>query len=187
MPFRLAILPIRHPSITRRLLQTSTLAQAADSTKKTRRKREVFAEPYHTDLDFGLFSCDWDKWNHCWFLDINDEWHDLSEMEFHVKRLAKIPGTIRPLAYVHGPDPCIAFEAAGKYFYLNTAADFLERFGRFRSHDDFLRALSAVPRLKGALHEFPNDTSELYAAVGKEQARRAEKAFSEADKALYLV
>ncbi|KAJ7060707.1 hypothetical protein C8F01DRAFT_1253195 [Mycena amicta] len=158
------------------------VAQPANSPKKTRRKRKVFAEPYYTDLDLGLMSCEWGNWGHIFFLDVHYLWHDLSEMEFYVKRVAKVPGTIRPLAYVDGVEACIAFEAAGLYYYLNTAAQFLEHFGRFPSHDDFLRGLSAQPRIRGAVQEFPDHINEVYAAVCLEQRRRAAKA----EKALSL-
>ncbi|KAJ7047785.1 hypothetical protein C8F04DRAFT_1060114, partial [Mycena alexandri] len=146
--------------------------------KKTRRKRERFAEPYRTDLDLNVFSCNWDKWNSSYFIDIDPSWHDLSMMEFFVKRVAKVPGTIRPLAFVPNvPDPCVAFEAAGKYYYLNTAADYLERFGGgWESHDAFLAAFTRKPSIKGAVHEFPDDTEDLFGAVYMEQNRKAAKA-----------
>ncbi|KAJ7051820.1 hypothetical protein C8F01DRAFT_1376655 [Mycena amicta] len=109
-------------------------------------------------------------------MEVSLGWHDLSEMEFYVRRVAKVRGTIHPLAYVDGVEACVAFEAAGLYYYLNTAAQFLEHFGRFRSHDDFLRGLSAEPRIRGAVHQFPEHIVEVYAAVCKEQKRRAAKA-----------
>lgn len=99
-------------------------------------------------------------------------------MEFLVKRVAKVPGTIRPLAFVPNvPDPLVVFEAAGKYYYLNTAAAYLDRFGGdFESHDDFLGAFIRDPPIQGARHEFPDDTDDLYAAVCREQQRKAAKA-----------
>ncbi|KAJ7467561.1 hypothetical protein FB451DRAFT_1258870 [Mycena latifolia] len=179
MPFRPQILPFRHSKITRSLStvsQTSTSAQPADK-KKTRRERERFAELYRTKLDLHPFSCDWEKWQHQIFLDVHPMWYDLTAMEFFVKRVAKVAGTIRPLAYLPGVDPCVAFEAAGKYYYLNTASDYLERFGGdFDSHDDFLAAFTRYPPIKGAVHQFPDNTEELYAAVWKQQDRRAAKA-----------
>ncbi|KAJ7467436.1 hypothetical protein B0H11DRAFT_2239440 [Mycena galericulata] len=154
---------------------TSTSAQPADK-KKTRRKRERLAEPYHTELDIYPLSCDWEKWRHNSFLEVHWTWYDLTMIEFFVRRVAKVAGTIRPLAYVPNVEPCVAFEAAGKYYFLNTAADILERFGGgFDSHDSFLAAFTRDPRIKGAVHQFPNDTEELYAAVCKEQERRAAK------------
>ncbi|KAF8128047.1 hypothetical protein K438DRAFT_1948899 [Mycena galopus ATCC 62051] len=174
MPFCLKILPFRHSQITCSLRHISGSAQSAD--KKTRRKRERFAEPYRTKLDLGHFSCDWDKWNRI-FLDVPPKWYDLTMMEFFVKRVAKVPGTIRPLAYLPDVDPCVAFEAAHKYYYLNTVSDYLESFGGdFDSHDDFLAAFTSYPPIKGAVHQFPDDTEELYATVWKEQERRAAKA-----------
>ncbi|KAJ7026364.1 hypothetical protein C8F04DRAFT_1190567 [Mycena alexandri] len=160
---------------TRSLSQTGI--QPVDKPEETRRKRERFAEPYRTNLDLDPFSCDWEKWNRS-FLHIHWEWHDLSMMEFYVKRVAKVPGTIRPLAFVPDfPDPCIAFEAAGKYYYLNTAAAYLDRFGSdFESHDEFLAGLVRDPPIQGARHEFPDDTDDLYAAVCVEQQRKVAKA-----------
>ncbi|KAJ7303078.1 hypothetical protein DFH08DRAFT_904299 [Mycena albidolilacea] len=180
MPFRPQSLPFRHSQcITHSLstvLQTSTSAQPVDK-RKTRRKRERFTELYRTKLDLHPFSCDWEKWHHQLFLDVHPMWYDLTAMEFFVKRVAKVTGTIRPLAYLPGVDPCVAFEAAGKYYYLNTASDYLERFGgEFDSHDDFLTAFTRYPPIKGAVHQFPDDTEELYAAVWKEQDRRAARA-----------
>ncbi|KAJ7779499.1 hypothetical protein DFH07DRAFT_1056015 [Mycena maculata] len=154
MPFRPQILPFRHYQFTRSLStipQTSTSAQPADK-KKTRREMERFAELYHTKLDLDPFSCDWEKWQHRDFLDVHPMWYDLTTMEFFVKRVAK-------------------------YYHLNTASDYLERFGgNFDSHDDFLLAFTRYPPIKVAVHQFPNDTGELYAAVWKEQDRRAAKA-----------
>ncbi|KAJ7716853.1 hypothetical protein B0H16DRAFT_1612692 [Mycena metata] len=158
--------------------QTRPFAQPADkSEKKTRRKRERFAEPYRTDLDIHPLSCDWETWNSD-FLDIGPWWHDLTLMEFYIKRVAKVPGTIRPLAFVPNvPDAGVAFEAAGKYYYVNTAASYLDRFGsEFDSHDEFLAGLIRDPPIKGARHEFPNDTEELYYAVCMEQEGKAAKA-----------
>ncbi|KAJ7222273.1 hypothetical protein GGX14DRAFT_428365 [Mycena pura] len=186
-PFHPQNLPFRYSQITRSLstvLQTSTSAQPANK-KKTRRKRERFAELYRTKLDLNLCSCDWEDWHDHTFLEVPPEWHDLTLIEFFVKRVAKVPGIIRPLAYVPDvPDACVAFEAAGKYYYLNTAADYLERFGGgFFSHDDFLAAFTRDPPIKGVMHQFPPDIDELYAAVCKEQKRRMAKA-AKAEKTL---
>ncbi|KAJ7510822.1 hypothetical protein B0H11DRAFT_2269348 [Mycena galericulata] len=179
MPFRAQILPFFHSQITRPLStvpQTSTSAPEP-AVKKTRRKRERFAEPYRTTLNLHPYSCDWENWQHHPFLDVHPMWYDLTMMEFFVRRVAKVTGTIRPLAYLPGVDPCVAFEAAGKYYYLNTASDYLERFGGgFSSHDAFLVTLTWDPPIKGAVHQFPDDTEELYAAVWKEQNRRKAKA-----------
>ncbi|KAJ7051805.1 hypothetical protein C8F01DRAFT_638262 [Mycena amicta] len=173
MPFRPQILLCRQAQITCPLSRT-----VSNSTKKTRRKREVFAEPCRTDLDIHPFSSDWDNWQHPSFMEVSLGWHDLSEMEFYVKRVGKVPGTIRPLAYYPElPVPCIAFEAAGKYYFLNTAADYLERFGgSFRSHDDFLAAFTEDPPLRGARQEFCRDVMELFREVCEEQSTRAIKA-----------
>ncbi|KAJ7023598.1 hypothetical protein C8F04DRAFT_1304847 [Mycena alexandri] len=158
--------------------QSTPSIQPADKPeKRTRRKRERFAEPYRTNLDIDPFSCDWDSWDDYNFLEVHPEWHDLTMMEFFVKRVAKVPGTIRPLTFVPGvPDPCVAFEAAGKYYYLNTMLDYLDRFGGgFKSHDAFLTAFTRNPPIEGAHHQFPRDTKQLYGAVWKEQDRRAAK------------
>ncbi|KAJ7062214.1 hypothetical protein C8F01DRAFT_1082760 [Mycena amicta] len=148
MPFRPQMLLCRQAQIT-----------CPPSTKKTRRKREVFAEPYRTDLDIHPFSCDWENWEQADFMEVSSDWHDLSEMEFYVKRVGRIPGTIRPLAYFPAVfSACITFEAAGKYYFLNTIADYLERFGGgFRSHDDFLAAFIREPRIKGGIQQFSRD------------------------------
>ncbi|KAJ7718266.1 hypothetical protein B0H16DRAFT_1700727 [Mycena metata] len=165
MPFRPQISPIIYSinatvatdslSTVSTVPQASTSDQPADK-KKTRWKRERFAEPYRADIDLDVFSCSWEKWNSSYFIDIRPSWHDLSLMEFFVKRVAKVPGTIRPLAFVPNvPDPLVVFEAAGKYYYLNTAADYLERFGGgWESHDVFLAAFTRKPSIKGAVHEF---------------------------------
>ncbi|KAJ7194242.1 hypothetical protein GGX14DRAFT_404866 [Mycena pura] len=169
-----------------RRLRTSTSAQPdkvgfkqksmillASSKKKTRRKRGCFAELYHTKLDLNLCLCDWEDWHDQMFLEVPLEWHDLTLMEFFIKRIAKVPGIICPLAYVPDVlDACVTFEATGKYYYLNTAADYLEHFGGgFYSHDDFLAAFTQDPPIKGTVHHFPCDMEELYAAVWEEQKR----------------
>ncbi|KAF7357138.1 hypothetical protein MSAN_01308300 [Mycena sanguinolenta] len=177
MPFCPQILPFRYSQITRSLSTVSQTSTSAQPVDKTRRERKRFAELYRTKLDLHAFSYDWEKWQHQIFLDVHPMWYDLTAMKFFVKRVAKVAGTIRPLAYLPGVDPCVAFEAAGKYYYLNTASDYLERFGGdFDSQDDFLAAFTRYPPIKGAVHQFPDDTEELYAAVWKEQDRRAAKA-----------
>ncbi|KAJ7062252.1 hypothetical protein C8F01DRAFT_1368879 [Mycena amicta] len=121
----------------------------------THHSLKPFAEPYCSKLDLRPFSCDWDSWSHYGFLDVNHGWYDLSEMEFFVRRVAKVPGTIRPLAFLDGVDPCIAFEADSKYYWLNTASSYLESFGGdFSSHDAFLLALTKPSHIDGAFsHE----------------------------------
>ncbi|KAJ7062253.1 hypothetical protein C8F01DRAFT_127274 [Mycena amicta] len=168
LPFRPQICQITRSLST---VSHSTSTHPADNLKKP------FAEPYCSKLDLRPFSCDWDSWSHYWSLEINEGWYDLSEMEFFVRRVAKVPGTIRPLAFLDGVDPCIAFEADGKYYWLNTASNYLESFGGdFSSDDAFLLALTKPPHIDGAVYWFPNDTDNLYSAVCMEQDLRAAKA-----------
>ncbi|KAF7358577.1 hypothetical protein MSAN_01196000 [Mycena sanguinolenta] len=132
---------------------------------------------YRTKLDLRPYSCDWAKFPDWRFFTISPEWHDLTNMEFFIQRVCKIRGTIRPLAFMPIPDACIAFEAGGKYYYLDTCKDFLERFGgNFASDDEFLAAFTRRPRIGGALYRFPDDTDRLYSAVWQEQQERKQAA-----------
>ncbi|KAJ7062236.1 hypothetical protein C8F01DRAFT_1136978 [Mycena amicta] len=191
MPFRRQIVPSIQSQITRSLstLAVSTIPASSFTEKTTRPKRAPFAEPYRTTLNLHPYSCDWDSWGHWNFLEVHDRWYDLSEMEFYVRRLAKVSGTIRPLAFLEAVDPCIVFEAAGKYYWLDTACSLIERFGgRWSSHDAFLAAFinTDPPLLKGAVHEFPAEASDLFSAVFAEQLRRAAKAKAKAKSAEIL-
>ncbi|KAF7335876.1 hypothetical protein MSAN_02324500 [Mycena sanguinolenta] len=135
-----------------------------------------YAEFYHTTIDLGPhFSCDWPLIKR-WFFAVKHVWHDLSEMEFLVHRVAHIEGTIRPLAFVpDSPEPLVLFEAGGEYYYLNTLNDYWESYGgNFASHDAFLAAfVRDHPPLRGVRYYFPEETDELYAAVCEEQEARA--------------
>ncbi|KAJ7062246.1 hypothetical protein C8F01DRAFT_1284731 [Mycena amicta] len=176
MPFRRQIVPFIQSQITRSI-----------ATRRLAAKNPPFAEPYRTTLNLHPYSCDWHNWTHYDFFDVYDGWYDLSEMEFFVRRLAKVSGTIRPLAFLgDAVDPCLAFEAAGKYYWLDTASSLIERFGgRWSSHDAFLAAFITTqpPVLKGAVHEFPYEADELFSAVFDEQKRRAAKAAKTLDAA----
>ncbi|KAJ7062243.1 hypothetical protein C8F01DRAFT_1368873 [Mycena amicta] len=180
MPFRRQILPFLQSQIIRSLY-TRTVSDPGPADKKTgRRKQAPFAEPYRTTLNLHPYSCDWDNWDHYEFFDVQADWYDLSEMEFFVKRLTKVPDTIRPLAFIETLYPCLAFEAAGKYYWLDTTSSYLERFGGgWLSHDAFLAAFirTQPPVLKGEVYNFPDETDHLFVAVSREQQRRAAKAF----------
>ncbi|KAJ7062261.1 hypothetical protein C8F01DRAFT_1368887 [Mycena amicta] len=179
MPFRRQTFLQSQIRVTRSVstVSNSTSTYPANNLKKIRCEQEAFAEPYRSKLNLRPFSCDWDSWSHYGFLDVNHGWYDLSEMEFFVRRVAKVPGTIRPLAFLDGVDPCIAFEADGQYYWLNTASSYLESFGGdFSSHDAFLLVLTKPPHIDGAFYRFPNDTDNLYSAVCREQKLRAAQA-----------
>ncbi|KAJ6619214.1 hypothetical protein B0H10DRAFT_2217073 [Mycena sp. CBHHK59/15] len=122
----------------------------------------------------GGFSCDWNKYSDTTFFLVPLEWHNLSEIDFCVKRLLKVQGTIHPLAYLRMTDPCILFEADGQYYYINCCNDFLVRYGReFVSDDDFLtRRL----QIKSVVEEFPLHSNQQYAAVCEEQRALEQKA-----------
>ncbi|KAJ7251668.1 hypothetical protein C8J57DRAFT_1352228, partial [Mycena rebaudengoi] len=114
---------------------------------------------------------------------VSSDWHDLTEMDFFVKRLFKIPGTIRPLAFLDYYKPCIVFEAGGEYCYLDTGSnDYLIHFGHaFASQDDFLAAfIHRHPPLEGTIHEFPDDMEDLYDVVWDEQKQRKKEAAEKA-------
>ncbi|KAJ7062229.1 hypothetical protein C8F01DRAFT_127054 [Mycena amicta] len=170
-PFRLSF--FGQSQMTRSL--STRAAYTSKTSTRPRRKRPRFAELYRTTLDLHPYSCEWESWEHRRFLDVNSDWHDLSDMEFFVRRVGNVFGTIRPLAFLKAVQPCVAFEVASRYYWLNTKSNFLERFGgRWRSHDAFLAALTSTqpPVLKGAVHEFPPDVDVMYAVVCKEQKRK---------------
>ncbi|KAJ7256736.1 hypothetical protein C8J57DRAFT_1344205 [Mycena rebaudengoi] len=138
---------------------------------------------YRTKINLGPFSCDWEKFLAWRFFAVSSDWHDLTEMDFFVKRLFKIPGTIRPLAFLDYYEPCIVFEAGGEYCYLDTGSnDYLIHYGHaFASEDDFLAAfIHRHPPLEGTIHEFPDDTEDLYDAVWDEQKQRKKEAAEKA-------
>ncbi|KAF8181235.1 hypothetical protein K438DRAFT_1768068 [Mycena galopus ATCC 62051] len=134
---------------------------------------------YRTKMNLRPFSCDWDNFDEWTFFTVPTGWHDLTEMDYYVKRVFNLPGTIRPLAFLDYQEPCIAFEADGEYYYIDTASnEHLAHFGsNFTSDDHFLRAfIHGRPHpVRGTIHEFP-DTSDLYAAVWREQELRQKTA-----------
>ncbi|KAJ7204736.1 hypothetical protein GGX14DRAFT_646032 [Mycena pura] len=131
---------------------------------------------YRTNINITPLSCDWENFVPWDCFDVEDGWHDLSEVDFFVKRVAKVQGEIRPLAFLPFHDPCIAFEAGGKYYFLNTATSYLDDFGGdYASDDDFLKAL-LDPHVEGTRFIFEEGTDDLYKAVDKEQRRRAKAA-----------
>ncbi|KAJ6512489.1 hypothetical protein C8R45DRAFT_960572 [Mycena sanguinolenta] len=141
------------------------------------RNKGPCAEFYRTQIDLGPFSCDWDHFVFSEFFTVGREWYDLTKMEFFVKRVMKIGGTIRPLAFLPVQDPCIVFEAGGNYYFLDTCTSYVEDFGgNFASDDGFLAAFTRPPRVTGKKYRFPKTTDELYAEVSKEQKRRAKAA-----------
>ncbi|KAF8181237.1 hypothetical protein K438DRAFT_2021208 [Mycena galopus ATCC 62051] len=134
---------------------------------------------YRTKMNLRPFSCNWDKFDEWAFFTVPSGWHDLTEMDYYVRRVFKITGTIRPLAFLDYYEACIAFEAGGEYYYIDTGSnDHLVHFGSdFTSDDNFLRAfIHRRPHpLKGTIHKFP-DTTDLYEAVWREQELRKKTA-----------
>ncbi|KAF8171217.1 hypothetical protein K438DRAFT_2024108 [Mycena galopus ATCC 62051] len=173
-PVRLSSVHVRPGIISRRLKQTSALVNEVGYQIVEKYPRASF---YRTKRDLRPYSCAWKEFSDWRFFCIHPQWHDLTDMEFFIKRLCKVPGTIRPLAFLPLPDACIAFAADGKYFYLDTCKDFLERFGgRFASDDEFLEAFTRRPRITGKVFRFPDDTDRLYWAVWDEQEQRKQAA-----------
>ncbi|KAJ6447599.1 hypothetical protein C8R45DRAFT_1224857 [Mycena sanguinolenta] len=171
--FRPHMSSLHHSPIIRRSLATvaqNTLHAAAVDN-------DPCAGFYRTKIDIGPFSCHWEHFLFSEFFAVSQEWHDLSEMEFFVKRVMKIGGTIRPLAYLAVQDPCIVFEASGNYYFLDRCTNYVEHFGgHFVSDENFLTALGHTPRIVGKKYWFHNTTNELYAEVCKEQKQRAKAA-----------
>ncbi|KAF8128336.1 hypothetical protein K438DRAFT_1789558 [Mycena galopus ATCC 62051] len=134
---------------------------------------------YRTKIDLDFFSCDWENYIAEHFFAVSSYWHDLSEMDFFLRRIFKIPGPIRPLAFLDYYEPCILFEASGEYCYLDTGSnDYLIHYGHaFASPDEFLAAFTHPDSpLEGTVYKFPEDTEERYAVVYEEQVRRKEAA-----------
>ncbi|KAF8183211.1 hypothetical protein K438DRAFT_1766895 [Mycena galopus ATCC 62051] len=166
---------LRYSLISRRLKQTAALVKEPgyQIVEKVGYPR---ASLYRTKLHLRPYSCEWEHFSDWRFFCISPEWHDLANMEFFVQRVCKVRGTIRPLAFLPFPDACIAFEAGGQYYYLDTCRDYLERFGgNFASDDEFLAAFTRR-RIIGSIYRFPNDTDDLYAAVWDEQEQRKQAA-----------
>ncbi|KAJ6473760.1 hypothetical protein C8R45DRAFT_1103443 [Mycena sanguinolenta] len=164
-PFRLSSAHLRRPSVSRQLLATAN----HESLMGEKYQKASF---YRTKLDIRPLSCNWEELSDWRFFCVSPQWHDLTTSDFFIQRVCKIHDPVRPLAFLPLPDACIAFEAGGEYFYLDTCTDFLERFGGdFASDDAFLAALTRPPGLTGTTYRFPNDTDNLYAAVWEEQEK----------------
>ncbi|KAF8139449.1 hypothetical protein K438DRAFT_1995990 [Mycena galopus ATCC 62051] len=135
---------------------------------------------YRTKIDLGLFSCDWENYAAG---PVTSYWHDLTELDFYVRRLFRIHGPIRLLAFLDFYELCILFEASGEYCYLDTGGNdcqCLVHYGHaFESPDEFLTAfIHGDPPLEETEYKFPEDTEDLYASGCEEltQRREAEKA-----------
>ncbi|KAF8139446.1 hypothetical protein K438DRAFT_2030561 [Mycena galopus ATCC 62051] len=138
---------------------------------------------YRTKIDLGLFSCDWENNLAGDFFAVTSFWHDLTEMDFFLRRIFKIPGPIRPLAFLDYYEPCILFEASGEYCYLDTGSnDYLIHYGHaFASPDEFLTAfIHRHTPLEGTVYEFPEDVEDLYGVVSEEQVHRRREAAEKA-------
>ncbi|KAF8171232.1 hypothetical protein K438DRAFT_2024116 [Mycena galopus ATCC 62051] len=160
---------LRYSLISRRLKQTSALVKKVGYQMVEKYPRDSL---YRTKLDLHPYSCEWEKFLDWRFFYISPEWHDLASMEFFIQRVCKIRGTIRPLAFLPVPGACIAFKAGGKYYYLDTCKDFLERFdGKFASDDEFLAEFTRR-RITGKVYRFPDDMDKLFMAVWEEQEQR---------------
>ncbi|KAJ6503576.1 hypothetical protein C8R45DRAFT_973277 [Mycena sanguinolenta] len=132
---------------------------------------------YRTNVDLDPFSCKWEDFPFWSFFRVRPSWHDLSEIDFFVRKVWNIQGTIRPLAYLPICDPCIVFEADGQYYYLDTCSDYLDHFGgNFASDDEFLATFKGPQPLYGTSHPFPKDMRVMYATVWEEQEQRKKAA-----------
>ncbi|KAJ6461425.1 hypothetical protein C8R45DRAFT_1080912, partial [Mycena sanguinolenta] len=175
LPARVAFRPQIPAYITHRLLATASQS----TTPSQAVQKHPCANFYRTKINIDPLSCDWEKFPFPELFTVDQGWHDLTEMEFFVRRVAKIRGQIRPLAFLSACDPCVVFEVAGKYYYLNTGEAYLEQYGGgFASHDEFLEDVTR-DRIDGAKFCFPDDTDALYYKVWRVQDRRksaAEKA-----------
>ncbi|KAJ6473677.1 hypothetical protein C8R45DRAFT_1103368 [Mycena sanguinolenta] len=102
--------------------------------------------------------CDWEDFISSRIFTVSPEWHHLTESEFLVKRLAKVPAKIRPLA---------------KYHFLNGTMDYVKSFnGDYASDKEFLVTATKRPESISGTKIFFPDNLELYAAMGKEQRQR---------------
>ncbi|KAJ7222543.1 hypothetical protein GGX14DRAFT_429031, partial [Mycena pura] len=177
LALRSPTLSLRHPILHRPL---ATVSKTFPPTKKGVRvgvERNPCLDFYRTKIDLAPFSCDWDKFSDWHFFTVPPEWHDLTEMDFFARRVYKLPGTVRPLAYLMDtPEACIAFEAGGEYYYLDTASrNFLVCYGGdFTSHDSFLTAFihDRPCHLEGTVHKFPDNVGDLDEVVFREQRLR---------------
>ncbi|KAJ7157495.1 hypothetical protein C8R46DRAFT_1040480 [Mycena filopes] len=156
----------------------------------TAREQERLAEAAYENLsdfprcrrlDLDPWSTDWENNDQQYFFEVRARWHNLSELDFFVKRLMKVPGTILPIAfYTHAIDPCVLFEADGEYYEIDLMHCRLVRYGvEFASADDFLEQL---PLLRGAVERFPKHSDELYGATWREQRRLTAAAYKNRDK-----
>ncbi|KAJ6484076.1 TAP-like protein-domain-containing protein [Mycena sanguinolenta] len=168
-------LPPRIPTFRCSSIIHRPLASVAQIMADARAETMSFYADFHrTNLDIDPLSCDWENFIFRRLFTVRPDWHDLTELEFLVTHLAKVPGKIRPLAYLPVQQPCLVFEAGGKYHFLNGAMDYVESFnGNFASDNDFLLAATKRPEtISGTKHWLPDDLDASYAAVGKEQLLR---------------
>ncbi|KAJ7222838.1 hypothetical protein B0H12DRAFT_1224085 [Mycena haematopus] len=112
------------------------------------------------------------------FWTVRRRWHDLSMMEFFVRRVAKVTGTIRParvpalhrsLVRVRGCRQVLLSQHRIPATWSGSEGVLIRMM--LSSQPSLGTLLSRAP-----IHEFPDDTEEVYAAVWKEQIRRAAKA-----------
>ncbi|KAJ7902324.1 hypothetical protein B0H13DRAFT_758747 [Mycena leptocephala] len=142
-------------------------------------RKPVYADFHRTTLDIAPYSTDWeDTYSgspECFFK-VPSHWHDLTEIDFHVKRVFGIRGTVRPIAFKPLCEPCVLFEAGGEYYCITLVETVLVRYGGdFTGPDDFLKRRSSI---EPVVEEFPDDYEEKYAATCDEQERllmRADK------------
>ncbi|KAJ6505354.1 hypothetical protein C8R45DRAFT_547921 [Mycena sanguinolenta] len=176
LPSRVTSRPQIPTLITRRLLVT--VSQSIAPTQAV--PKHPWADFYRTNINIEPFSCAWEEFPVQSFFSVTERWHDLTEMDFFVRRVARLRGKIRPLAFLPVCEPCVVFAMTGKYYYLDTGESYLEQFGKgWTSDDEFLAEFTSGSLFEGAKFFFSNDTDELYAKVCLEQRRRkraAEKA-----------
>jgi hypothetical protein len=85
------------------------------------------------------FSCDRLSWSSAHFFFIPYYWHNISVAEATITRLFKLPGKLRPLAFMEGADIIVLVAAGKEYALWDAVNEDLTRFGSdFASDEAFL-------------------------------------------------
>ncbi|KAJ6471221.1 hypothetical protein C8R47DRAFT_1147534 [Mycena vitilis] len=90
------------------------------------------------------FSCDWKNWDCLDFFEVPPTWTNMTEAEFVLNVLHKLPKPIIPLAFLPGNDEAhFAFEGGGNYYYYYGSNGEVWHYlpDQFSSREDFVRRL----------------------------------------------
>jgi hypothetical protein len=121
------------------------------------------------------FSCDWLSWSSAHFFFIPYYWHNISVAEATITRLFKLPGKLRPLAFMEGADIIVLVAAGKEYALWDAVNEDLTRFGwDFASDEAFLARFHGLywneMKRIGMVVARPRNHRAIYKKIGMEQA-----------------